>query len=405
MRIAFIDPNPVAGGIVRFSCNLAAALCKIDPGVTVTFFTAEVNYNSNKDLFTRYRGAFTTRVLKSTKKTYTGTMVSDIAIMRLLGTSRAELQKKEIYMLTKDYDAVFFTNAHAMEFIKVNPPSFATFHDLLWKYQFGMPLFSASFVTMMDDQIRKWLQKTRIIVPTPFVKSEVLRFFPDSPHDIEVVYHSNFAQKSEPSPEKDAGIIRSLGIEKEYILYPCHIMPHKNHQSLFCAFNKLMHSKEFSGRYILVLTGSGTDHFKHGKSTPLGLSLGYKYDFDTLGLGYISNFAVDAVVRNASLVISTSLYEAGSGPALDAWINEVPVIISDIEPHRDQLRHFGIECNVFDPTDPNDIKDKMAYALNNLEKLKAQSVSASAKFMEYNWEVVGREYLDIFRDKAIRQNF
>lgn len=403
MRIAFIDPNPVVGGISRFACNLAAALCQIDSDVRVTFFTAEANYFSNKDLFDGLSGFFQTRILKSTRKTYTGTMVVDTAIMRLLRTDRVTLLKKEIYRVTENYDAVFFTNAHAMEFVKVKPPSFATFHDLLWKYQFGMPLFSAAFVSMMDDQIRMWLRNTQIIVPTPFVKSEFLHFFPDLSQDIEVVYHSNFAQRSDSSWEKDLEIIRSLGIEKEYILYPCHMMPHKNHQNLFCAFNKLMQTKEFSDKYKLVLTGSGTGHFKYGKSTPLGLSLGYKDDYDTLGLGYISNFAVDAVVRGASLVISTSLYEAGSGPALDAWINGVPVIISDIEPHRDQLRHFGIECGVFDPTDTNDIKEKLAYALNNLDKLKAQSVSASAMFKEYNWEVVGREYLDIFKKKSIRQ--
>jgi glycosyltransferase involved in cell wall biosynthesis len=400
--IAFVEPNPVAGGILRFATNLAAVISRMEPAIKITYFTAEVNYNQNKELFEGYRGLFKTRVLKSTLKTYTGAQLLDTAMLRLLNTTRAKLINMEIMKVTRDCDIVFFTNAHTLEFMKVIPPSFATFHDMLWKYQFGIPLFQSDYVSSLDGHIRKWLDKTRIIVPTPFVRSEILRFFPDSSQDIEVVYHSNFAQKPTVSREKDASILESLGIDRNYILYPSHLMPHKNHQSLFCAFAKLMAMEEFAGKYKLVLTGVGTDHFKYGKSFSMGMRIATKEDFDILGLGYIPNSAVDVVIRNASLVISTSLYEAGSGPALDAWISKVPVIVSDIEPHHDQLRFFGIDCVVFDPTDPEDIKDKIGYALTHLDELKGYSQSAYEKLDEYNWEVVGRSYLEIFRNKQIR---
>lgn len=401
-RIAFIDPIPVAGGIVRFATNLAAVITRLDPNIKITYFTTEVNYKSNRDLFDGYRDSFTTRVLKSTRRTYSGTMFFDTLLLRMLSTDRAKLIKKEVYLLTKGYDAVFFTNAHATEFIRVKPPSFATFHDMLWKYQFGMPLFPSDHISRLDNHMKQWLEKTRVIVSTPFVKSEILRFFKIRESDIEVVYLPNFAQKPKSSREKDGETLRSLGIDRKYVLYPSHLMPHKNHQNLFCAFSKLMQSEEFAGRYMLVLTGSGTDHFKYGKAIHLGLRVADESDFDILGLGYISNAAVDVVIRNASLVISTSLYEAGSGPALDAWINEVPVTISNIESHKDQLRFFGIDCLLFDPTDANDIRDKIAYALTHLDELKRQSVSASTKFEEYNWEVVGRRYLEIFKNNRIQ---
>lgn len=402
-KIAFVEPNPVAGGILRFATNLAAVISRMEPGVKITYFTAEVNYTYNKELFDGYRDLFATRVLKSTLKTYTGARLMDTVLLRLLNITRADLINMEIRKVTRDYDMVFFTNAHTMEFVRVVPPSFATFHDMLWKYQFGMPLFESDYVSRLDKHIREWLEKTRVIVPTPFVKSEILRFFPATSQEIEVVYHSNFAQKPVGSRENDPAILRSLGIDRKYILYPSHLMPHKNHQSLFSAFAKLMAMEEFAGKYVLVLTGIGTDHFKYGKSVPLGMRVAGKDDFDILGLGYISNSTVDVVIRNASLVISTSLYEAGSGPALDAWISEVPVIVSDIEPHHDQLRFFDIDCIVFDPLDPEDIKDKMAYGLTHLDELRGFSKSASSKLNDYNWEVVGRSYLEIFRNKQIRE--
>ncbi len=399
--IAFVDQNPVAGGIIRFGTNLAAALTKVQPGLKITFFTTEVNYKQNSGLFESYRGVFETRILKSTRKTYTGTMFVDTVLLRLLGTSRSTLIKKEVYWLTRKFDAVFFTNVHATEFIKVAPPSFATFHDLLWKYRFGMPLFSSENVSMFDEHIIKWLKKTRVIVSTPFVKSEILRFYPKTSQEIEVVYLPNLAQKPQHSRNEDAKVLRSLGITREYILYPSHLMPHKNHQNLFCAFSKLMESEEFAGKYMMVLTGGGTDHIRHGVAIPIGLRSSSESDFNILGLGYIPNNAVDVLIRNATLVISTSLYEAGSGPATDAWLNGVPVIISNIQSHKDQIAFFGIQCNLFDPTDPNDIHEKLSYALRNLDELRLQSQTASEMLSQYTWESVGRQYFDIINSKAI----
>jgi glycosyltransferase involved in cell wall biosynthesis len=400
-KIAFVDPNPVAGGIIRFGTNLAASFTRLRPDLKITFFTTEINYQQNAGLFESYKGLFETRILNSTRKTYTGTMFMDTVIMRLVGTNRSSLIKREIYWLTRDYDAVFFTNVHATEFIDVKPPSFATFHDLLWKYQFGMPLFHSENVSTLDKHIRMWLKKTRVIVSTPFVRSEILRFFPETSQEIEIVFLPNLAKKTAYTRKEDAGVLRSLGIAKEYIIYPSHLMPHKNHQSLFCAFSKLMAMDEFAGRYMLVLTGGGTDHIKYGFAIPIGLQASNERDFNILGLGYIPNNAVDALIRNASLVISTSLYEAGSGPATDAWLNGVPVIISGIQSHRDQIEFFGIDCITFDPTNPDDIHEKMTYALRNFDELKKQSKSASVKLNEYSWEEVGRGYLNIIENKPI----
>lgn len=401
-KIAFVDQNPVAGGIIRFGTNLAAALIKVHPGLKITFFTTEVNYKQNSGLFESYRDVFETRILKATRKTYTGTMILDTALLRLFGTSRSRLLKREIYWLTRDFDAVYFTNVHATEFIHVKPPSFATFHDLLWKYRFGMPLFSAEDVTALDAHVGQWLKQTKIIVSTPFVRSEILRFFPKTSQEIEIVYLPNLAQKPKHSRKEDAAVLRSLGIKRDYILYPSHLMPHKNHQNLFCAFSKLMESEDFSGRYMLVLTGSGTDHIRHGVAIPIGLRSASEEESNILGLGYIANNAVDVLIRNAALVVSTSLYEAGSGPATDAWLNGVPVIISNIQSHQDQIEFFGIECGLFDPTDPDDIHEKLAFALRNLDELRSQSQVASTRLGQYTWEEVGHQYIDIIQNKAIR---
>jgi hypothetical protein len=103
------------------------------------------------------------------------------------------------------------------------------------------------------------------------------------------------------------------------------------------------------------------------------------------------------LVENAFLNISTSLYEAGSGPALDAWNQQSPVIISDIPSHRDQLNFWKINCLLFDPLNAVDIADKISYAFFHQDELREMSVKASELLNASNWDETAAQYLTIFK--------
>ena len=113
-------------------------------------------------------------------------------------------------------------------------------------------------------------------------------------------------------------------------------------------------------------------------------------------MGYVNNSTIDSLIKNASLNLSASVYEAGSGPAIDAWINKVPFIMSDIAPHRDQLKNFDLPCILFDPYSAADIADKIEYALEHLEELKAMSLKGHEALKKNNWQAAAQKYLDVF---------
>lgn len=396
MRIAIVDHISVSGGIIRYATNLARALKEADPSNSITFFTTEQNFNTNRSLFTGNSEFFETRILTNTRKTISGSSLVDTGFYKLFRTTRGKLLKKEIYRKTADFDLVYFTYAHASEQIPVKPKSMATYHDLNWKYLFGTPLYPSAAVTMIREEFTKWVNSTGIIVSTPYVGKEIKSFLPGISNEINLVFLPNLAKKISSDGLRRDEVFAKLGINRKYILCPAHLMPHKNHLNLFSAFHKFRQSPE--GReYMLVLTGHATDHFRYAKAIRRGAEMADEKDFDILGLGYVSNEDVDVLIKNASLIISASLEEAGSGPALDAWINEVPVIMSSIEPHLDQLEFFGINCYTFDPMDIEDIATKISYAVTHQDELSEFSRMASRKLDEYTWLKAGKKYLEIFK--------
>ena len=117
---------------------------------------------------------------------------------------------------------------------------------------------------------------------------------------------------------------------------------------------------------------------------------------DVLGLGFVTDEEVDSLTRSARLVVSTSLYEAGCGPALDAWQFGVPVAFSNIPPFAEQLEALGVEAWVFDPKDPRDIARVVSQALADQERSLAMAERSKQAIADHTWRQAGEGYLRIF---------
>ena len=400
MRIAFVDHSAVSGGgIIRYGTQLAKAIAQSDKEIRITYFTHQDNYTNNKSLFDECSSFFQLQILAHTRQGLVRNRYLDMVLKKLLPSNGSKKLGQEIISRTKDFDVVYFTCAHTTDHVEVIPPVFGTFHDLNSKYLFGLPLFAKKDAADIGRQLGKWFEKANIIVSTPFIREEILKFYPAVKREIDVVFLPNLAEKITVNAQ--AAVLKKLHIDKPYILYPAAFMPHKNHNNLFNAFWKLMDRSDLKGKYLLVLSGKGTNHFEYGTAISTGVQVADASDFNIRGLGYLSNEDMDMVIKGASLIISTSLYEAGSGPALDAWINEIPLIMSNIRPHLDQLAFFGIHCNTFDPMDTNDIYQQLDHALHNTDAMKERSRDAVGKLSSYTWADTARHYLDIFKKKSL----
>jgi glycosyltransferase involved in cell wall biosynthesis len=389
MKIAFIDHLPVGTGIIRLASKLARSLVETDKNVELTFFTHWSNFQNNKELFDFKTPNFKLEILASTFPKNRIYPYYEKALKKIGITDKNRL-KKELESIV-GFDVIYFTSAHMSRYYNIEGIKFATFHDFNWKYAFGSANFSKKTLHAFNESMPSWFESTVPVVSSDFIKKEIDKFYPLHKYPVEVVYLPNIGNEVE--------VFSKRIYDFPYILYPANICSHKNHLNLYHGLAILKNANKLNGTK-LILTGAGTDHFTYGKLSNTGLEEGDKDDFDVLGLGYVHNDVMDNLIKYADLNISVSIYEAASGPAIDAWINKVPFIMSDIEPHRNQLDFFKLECILFDPFNTDDIADKIDFALSNPVLLKQMSEKGYHALKVYNWNAAAKNYLTIFKKYA-----
>jgi glycosyltransferase involved in cell wall biosynthesis len=111
---------------------------------------------------------------------------------------------------------------------------------------------------------------------------------------------------------------------------------------------------------------------------------------------------MDSLIQHASVVVSTSLYEAGNGPGIDAWVRGVPVAMSNIPAFMEHLEVQGVKAEVFDPLNPEDIALKIENILTNPEKTKNEALESKQALSRITWEETARSYVKAF-EKAINE--
>lgn len=305
------------------------------------------------------------------------------------------------------FDVAYFAWPRLIAPPEIGCPLVATFHDFNHRHSFGN--FTTQDVRALDEELSTWLRgETYPVSSTRFIAGELDSYYPFRRHAPSVVYLSTFALH-EPTPSEVEEVRGRHGIGERYMVCPTNISPHKNVKRLFEAAGMLKRS----GKGIpLVLTGSGTQTLGSDPSgDPLYQTLyrpfideeneaadaaGLRRGEDLIALGYVSDADMDALIQGATLVVAPSLYEAGSGPALDAWQLGVPVASSSIPPVLEQIRFLGTEATLFDAERPDTIAEAIARILEGPEEAKAMTDRSRDAMAAYGWDDVAAGYLDVF---------
>jgi glycosyltransferase involved in cell wall biosynthesis len=197
--------------------------------------------------------------------------------------------------------------------------------------------------------------------------------------------------------EEAKEVVRSLGVISPYILYPANMHSHKNVGQIVAAL-RVLHKQGYDLR--LILTGPGTERIR-GHACEIGVELGC-VGIDVLGLGYVSNLQMDSLIQCAAVVVSSSLYEAGNGPGLDAWRRGVPVAMSNIPAFVEHLQVQGVKAEVFDPHDYMDIALKISSILKDPERAGRDAGLSKGALENMSWEQTASRYLEIFDESLGR---
>ena len=156
-----------------------------------------------------------------------------------------------------------------------------------------------------------------------------------------------FSPTLHPLPKSDVVTrLKTLGVTPGFLYLPNQFWKHKNHDIALRAAEQLQ-AKGWTGQ--LVLTGQDFDH--RGTAVLPGLSERIA-DLTAQGrlkvLGTVPRADVLALLQGCAAMINPSFYEGRSTTVEEALMLGTPLLLSDIDIHREQA---GSLASYFDPRD------------------------------------------------------
>jgi glycosyltransferase involved in cell wall biosynthesis len=218
-------------------------------------------------------------------------------------------------------------------------------------------LFSSSARWRRDLGFRIQIASGRpILLSSESAFRDFKKFYPGSASKVSVV---RFA--TQPAPDllttNPSNVIKEYGLPPKYFYLPNQFWRHKNHQVVVDAL-AILKGRGFEA--VVAATGSTQDPREPGyfksimtQVAALGLEANFRY------LGMVPTDHVYALMRTSMALINPSRFEGWSTTVEEAKSFGVPMILSDIDVHREQTdgasRYFGVD-------DPGTLADHLSDA-------------------------------------------
>ncbi|MFA7319702.1 MAG: glycosyltransferase family 1 protein [Parcubacteria group bacterium] len=225
----------------------------------------------------------------------------------------------------------------------------------------------------------------RIIAVSNFTKKDILKNYPRIPEEKVVVTYEACDDYCLFNFRKDDKILPRYGISKPYLLYVGNVYPHKNPERLVMAMKKIEKENEC---LRLVFVG-GKDYFYERlralvKEDKIG---------NIVFAGFVPDYDLDALFRNALAYVRPSLHEGFELPGLEAMSRGVPVLVSDYPCSREIL---GESASYFDGKDVKSIAD----AIRNIstdEILRQELIRKGyEQAKKYSWKKMAEETRSLY---------
>ena len=257
-------------------------------------------------------------------------------------------------------------------------PGVVTVHDLAFEELADdmTRLTSLKYRTLTRRAARS---AERVICPSNFTREDVCSRYGVDPERVRVIPEAPaLPAPGDPEPA-------SSGSATPYILAVGDLRPKKNLPALVSAYAELWRAGLRDHRLVLAGLDSGEagrlDELAGG--APLELS------------GYVSDRRLDALIREADLVVHPSLYEGFGLVLLEAMARGTPVLAAQAG----SLPETGGEAAAyFDPGDPDSLRDQLHRLLTDPAERARRSEAGQAWAAEFTWAHAARETAGVYRE-------
>jgi len=216
-----------------------------------------------------------------------------------------------------------------------------TIHDLLFKRKEWLPskLMRWQREILIPISVRK---ADKIVAISQFTKDDIEHYYPSAKGKVEVIYNSfNFSKYTGEDYEE---------IGKGYFLAISTSADYKNQKTIVEAFESYCVGGGYKSLVFVGKMNEGTDVANAYNALPCEIKNRVVWKSN------ISNEELGKLYRGASCFISASKFEGLGMPVVEAMSFGIPVLLSDIPPHREVSLNKG---EYFEPTDVDSLADKM----------------------------------------------
>lgn len=290
-------------------------------------------------------------------------------------------------MLTRAPD-VLFVPAHVIPILHPRR-TVTTIHDIGFeRFPEVYPRFELLYLRFSVQYALR--TGARIIVPSQFVKDEMLDCYRCAPDRITVVHHG-----FRPEPFRDAtanpGTLERYGISAPFFLFVGRLQEKKNIGRIVEAFHR--YHQQTSSETQLVLLGNPDHGYERVRERIHTLGI----DHLVIRPGYTPREDVLSIMKAASVFVFTTLYEGFGFPILEGQAAGVPVLTSDRQP----MREVGNDgAHYVDPNDVDAIAAGM-HALASDATLRAMLQERGFKnCTRFSWDECAQKTLAVLKAEA-----
>ena len=187
-------------------------------------------------------------------------------------------------------------------------------------------------------------RSNRIIAVSRFTKKDILKNYLRIPEEKVVVTYEACDDYCLFNFRKDDDILPRYGISKPFFLYVGNVYPHKNPERLVLAMKKI-EKENVDAELVFV----GSEDYFYKRLETLVTENGIK---NIVFAGFVPDYDLDALFRNALAYVRPSLHEGFELPGLEAMSRGTPVLAADYPCSREIL---GDSAYYFDGKDVEDI--------------------------------------------------
>jgi glycosyltransferase involved in cell wall biosynthesis len=253
-------------------------------------------------------------------------------------------------------------------------PIFKKYISTVWDLQHRthpqFPEVGGIFVRYYRDAVISSFLKNsyKIITGTNYLKNKITEFYNIKKKKVVLAPH--------PTPTIYLQNIKLYKTKKKYFFYPANFWHHKNHLNLIKGFDEFNLKNNY--KYKLILVGSIKNKKYFDKILKLKNSLNSNQNIKILN--FVSVKKMVNLYDNCLALIYASYCGPENLPPLEAFARNKPVICSDYDGAREQLKKLPI---FFNPNNPRVIANAINFFLKNRMTVNYRKFALSRSVDKY----------------------